>query len=194
MTPQETIAALQKQRDAMLDPMDVPRTWTQRQADAYEQRRAALDAHAQAIHVSLHAVNKPTQRLAVVTATRDRLLAVEAMLEKQIADAPDPRSVGGEREQTKEMGRQKGLADSLKALREGVEHLNGEPLLPGLLRQALTDTCPTCGHSTFAWPGPLVQVEREVREAERKVSELRTSLESNLRSAQALLAADALTV
>jgi hypothetical protein len=189
MTPQEILAQLQRARDAMLDPLDIPRTWTERQAEAYERCRASLDAHAQAIHVSMNSINKPTARLATAIAARDRLLAIQATLEQQIADAPNPRGLGGGIAEQKAWGRQQGLTDSLKALRDGVPQFNGEPQLPGLLREALTTTCSTCGHSSFSWPGPLVQLEREIAADEKKIRELRTSLESNLKSAEALLAA-----
>jgi hypothetical protein len=44
-TPAEMLVALQQARAAMPDAYDLPRTWSQRQVDAHDTRRAQLDAY-----------------------------------------------------------------------------------------------------------------------------------------------------
>jgi hypothetical protein len=51
---------------------------------------------------------------------------------------------------------------SLRALRQGVPFINGQPMLPAPLVQALTETCPTCGHAEVLWRGPIPEIEAQL--------------------------------
>ena len=88
-----------------------------------------------------------------------------------------------------EHGRQADLAASLTALRSGVEYLpGGEPRLPNALRNLLTDTCATCGHSTLAWAGSLAALNEQIAAAEKRIAESAWLLDVDVKSAEALLA------
>ena len=48
----DALAQLQKELDEMLNPLDIPRTWTGRELNAYEEKRAALEARIRTIRTA----------------------------------------------------------------------------------------------------------------------------------------------
>jgi hypothetical protein len=63
---------------------------------------------------------------------------------------------------------QSGDAASLTALHDGVRYVDGEPLLPASLREALTDVCPTCGHAELIWLGPIPTLIEQIETLQKK--------------------------
>lgn len=182
------LADLQKTRAVMLDPMDMPGDWTPRQRAAYETRRATLDANIIGMRNTSALLVDPTARRDTLARDRDRLRVVQAAIEQQIKEAPDSRLIVDAREREKEWARQQALSASLTALQRGVEYFNGHPAIPSPLRALLTDTCATCGHASFEWPGPLSFLDQEIATLDKTLSELQGRLESCLKSAATLLA------
>ena len=93
-TVTETLAKLQQARAKWLDPLDIPRTLTQRQIDAYVATTATLDATIRAIQQTVSALVAPTRRLREWLPVRERNRAAKATLEKHRDDAPDWRTIG----------------------------------------------------------------------------------------------------
>lgn len=188
---QQTCEALQQAHDAMIDPLDAPRTWTQRQLNAYEAHRAQLLQYVNACNNFVWPLDKPRAQLVVCVPARDRLRPVKAQIEQQIADAPDWRTVADPSERDREADRQRGLGDSLVAIERGVGyHANtGEPALPGPLRKLLTPpACVTCGHvPRVAWVGPLPELEAAIAQAEKTIAEVHEGIRGHIASAKALL-------
>ena len=179
----DVIAKLSAALAAMLDPLDIPRTWTQRQVGAYERRRHRLNMHISGLR------NASASKAEPLHAKRDELLTAKVSLEKQIADAPDWRTIDDGRERDKEFDRQQWLQESLKALYVGVGYWpNGAPMIPQPLGDPLRKTCAACGHTTLEWPGTIPEVEAQVVAMEEKVKEERAHLDALLAGAAALLA------
>jgi hypothetical protein len=178
---------LQGQLTSMLNPRDTPRSWGERQTEAYEQRRRSLTS-------TIRALLDPTIGVSSTDALedqRDRLLALRAPIEQLIAEAPSLDTTGWDpRAYRREAERQKGLVTALELLQHGgVSYWpNGNPMLPAPLADLLRKTCPTCQHTTLEWPGCLDDVEAAIAATEKKARVERQQLDSLLRGAAALLA------
>lgn len=175
---QRTHAEIQKTLNAMLDPLDIPGSWTERQKGADRERRVRLAQHVTWANTLTEQLAKAAGTRAALTPGRDRLWAAQVTIEKQIADAPDYREIADARASTAEWARQNELAASLTAIKRGVEYFNGQPALPGPLRELLTDVCAHCGHAELKWPGPLGPLEEDVEKAEALIATGSASLAS----------------
>src|SRR4051812_9353126 len=97
-TTEAVLAQLAKARAERKDELDLPRTLTQRQVNDYFAHTAALDNHIRGIRLTQDLLTKPCARRDALVPARDRLRAAQAAIEKQIADAPDWRTIGNSRE------------------------------------------------------------------------------------------------
>jgi hypothetical protein len=186
-TIEAVLAALVRERAAMLDQRDIPGNWTPRQIEAYETRRAALDRIPTGIRGQLDLIAKPMARRAAAEAALARLTAVKTEFEKQLADAPDANALCHPQEQVREHERQASLKASLRALEVGIEYAGVTPALPVPLRDAMTAACPTCGHVELQWPGPIPALEEETARQSKVIDEAHWLLDGYLKSAEALL-------
>jgi hypothetical protein len=154
-TATELLAKLQHARAKLLDPMDYPGQWTQRQRNTYDTLRARAAAYVQDLTQTLAVLEASTARLADWQPVRERLQAVEAKLVEQLNASPKSEE----------------LRASLVTLRRGGITRDGERIfgMPRPLEALLTDTCPHCGHRTVAWDGPLGVLDEEIRELEKSI-------------------------
>ena len=195
MTPDALLAEirqthhdLQRAFAALPDMMDLPGTLTERQKGVEHQRRVRLPqniAHAARLADQLA---KAISTITTLTPHRDRLLAAQQAIEQMHDSAPDVNTIADRREQTAEWTQQNGLRASLTAIEHGCEWFNGVPALPEPLRGLLTDTCSACGHVTYAWTGPLPDLEQKIADAEATIAGMPHALTSLRASAEAWLA------
>ena len=181
------IADLRTRLAAMIDPLDIPRSWTQRQLNVYEERRQRLG------HVLNGLRNATVSSTDHLVATRDQMLGYKATLEQMILDAPDLNArqynSNVERMRDKEWERQQGLAHSLKALQDGVKMWpNGNPAIPQPLADWMKTTCPHCHHTPpIVWPGSIPDIEADIALVEKRRKDELFMLNSWKASAVALL-------
>jgi hypothetical protein len=190
--PQDVLTDLRREREAMLDPLDVPRTWTQRQLDAYEERRLALDAHINALRLASGKLRSVEGRLGRWIPARDRLVTAVATLTTQLEDSLKGRTTAGRGPRFEEQ-KQDDLRASLLAAHRGVEYFDGQPNVPHHLRLLLTDRCAACGSERLAWNGSLAALEARIAEDETDVEGARGEVECAVQSAEALLGATTVT-
>ena len=189
-TPDELLAALRQSLDKMLDPLDVPGTWTQRQKDAHEVRRRETEnvIHQIASHRDL--LVKPTARRDAAEQALATLRDAKKAIEQQIEAAGDWRTVPEAKARDAAWERIQALTASLVALQEGVGLALGQPALPTPLRALLTPApCESCGrpHDVF-WPGSIPSLEAEITEQSTKINEHEQQLARLVEDARALLA------
>lgn len=177
-------AAIEKALAAMLDPLDIPGSWTERQRLAEAERRVRLPQHVTALNTLAGQVTKAFATRDALRPQADRLIAAGTTIEQLIADAPDVNGIADRREQTHQWARQNMLRASLTAIERGVEYFNGHPALPDPLRELLTDTCATCGHAEVLWPGPLGLLEEKIEKAEQVIASAAGTLASIRESAK----------
>jgi hypothetical protein len=160
----EIIDALADAQRTLLDPRDIPNSWTPRQCDTYEARRRLLTTLPSLIQSAQHDIGQVEEQLAPLRSVYDRLTAAESQLD------------GDEASRT--------------ALRRGVAStFDHVPMLPPPLRTLLTDTCESCGHADVTWwPGGLDDLTRRVQDREQRLSFLRDGLVFHLQRAEELLA------
>lgn len=187
-SPEDVRAALQKARAEMLDPMDLPRTWTSRQVNEHEERARLLALHDHGIAHQMSMLADASRRRSSLQADLDRLRAAEKTIDQQIAAAADWRTIVDPRARDAEWARQQTLPAAKRALHSGVEYFNGHPALPEPLRGLLTDTCASCGHAEVLWPGPISLLEAEIASLTTQIQEHETLLASHFGGAEALLA------
>jgi hypothetical protein len=87
-TATERLAKLQEARAKLLDPMDYPGNWTQRQRQSYDTQRARFDSCIQDTRSTLSRLAAETARLADYQPARERMQQVERTLVKQLAASP----------------------------------------------------------------------------------------------------------
>lgn len=186
-TPEALLDELVRARAMRKNRLDLPGILTERQKADYEHHTAALDGVIFGIRHNLEMLVKPTGRLEMWLPAHERLVAAKVEIEKEIADAPDWRTIADPRARDAEWGRQSGLASSLTALHQGVEFFNGVPALPSELRSRLTTTCDSCGHGELHWLGSLTALDSDIANAKQQISTLRSGLDSLVATAESLL-------
>jgi hypothetical protein len=161
MTITETIARLKQHQATLGDGRDL----------RSDNEKAAWWAAKQEIaHVittlqNAHDVDKPTRRLAELTAQRDAVIAKREEVEAEIAAAPDWRSFADGRQRDKEYERQQNLRMRLKRLADGT--LNASP---GVM-----------------FP-PLDYLDAQIAEQRRKIDRAQAAIDAALKAAEAMLA------
>jgi hypothetical protein len=153
-----TVADWRKAEAALPDLRDLPGSLTDRQKAFERERRLRLPQHVGALNTLAEQVAKHAATIATFTPVADKVRGAKGEIERQLADA----------EQTST--RQHILAASLKAIERDVEHMNGVPMLPTILRELMTATCPTCGHAELTWAGSLPAIEAKIAAAEQALA------------------------
>lgn len=163
-TNDDLVTKLQSAHAARQDPLDIPRTWTQRQVEAYVAETARMAATLSALRNIDTDLAKPLAQRADDEAQRPLTLAKQAELEQQIADAPDWRNFLDGRDRDREYNRQQGLRLQLRLLQEG-------RLLcaPGVTYRPLTD------------------IDARIAELSAKIEALRATHDAHVQAAEALL-------
>jgi predicted nucleic acid-binding Zn-ribbon protein len=171
MTPEEELAA-------MLDPLDYPGVWTEREKNAYTAKREALHAqittqrHA-AEHLSLVARTWAALELELgrVTAARKDLTAIRARLDEERAALPAfPRS-------RREEEYRQNLDLSIESIDSGLRKLDGassftlRSLRLGEMLIAAGYASTNDAHRQFGgirWPGTLPELEKEIQDLTKR--------------------------
>lgn len=176
------IAALRNESQstlaAMLDPLDLPGSMTEREKQHDRERRVRLQQHISWCNKVAEQLAKAATTCATLTPARDRLLSARATIAQQFEEAPDHRTIVDARAQRHEWERQNALAASLTAIARGVEYFNGHPALPTPLRELLTDVCPHCNHGELLWLGPLSELEGKIAKAKAVIAAAPNTLAS----------------
>jgi hypothetical protein len=178
-TPADVLADLTQARSAMLDPLDIPGSWSQRDKNTYEARRRQLDASGHAIRQILSSLEGPRAKRAVALAGQKRLHVARAALETRLEATPESDA------QTRAL-----LQSALDAVHRGVAvwETNNAPMLPAPLRELLTDRCVTCGHETVAWPGRgLIELNEAITKHDATIAALEQRLARLVTEAATLL-------
>jgi hypothetical protein len=186
---QIALAHVQQARAKMLDELDYPGTWTKRQRNVEDTRKAQFDGLIQSL------------RLAPVPGTTDALrqhldyvLGLKKTLEDQLAEvmraAEDYRGLDQGR---MALARCDTIKASLLTLQRGGVSQEGDRIdgIPNPLRVLLTTVCAACGHARTDWPGTIPAAEAALAEAERTIPHQRAQLDMLLQRAEHWLAADA---
>ena len=171
-------AEIQKAIAALLDPLDVPGSWTERMKMHDRDRRVRLPQHVALLNNLQEKLSKAIAVRDSLTPQRDRMLAVQATIKQLLEDAPDHNLIVDRRESTHAWAQQNALRASIRAIEQGVESFAGQPALPVPLRELLSDTCASCGHVTVMWSAPLPTLEEKVDKAEQVIASAPASLAS----------------
>ncbi|HUZ81441.1 MAG TPA: hypothetical protein VMU73_04285 [Gaiellaceae bacterium] len=166
------LAEVQQARAKRLDPLDIPRTLTQRQVNAYVTVTARFGANITDLGSTLARLEAATARRAAMLPARERLQKAEATLLSQLATAAKWRELPPGPAQDNAYNQCEALKAAILVLRRGGvtrdgEHVNG---LPGPLAALLTDRCVHCGHAVVFWPGPLDSLDEEIKELEKAIA------------------------
>lgn len=171
-----TIDELQKAVDALLDPLDYPRTWTQRQCDAYETTRQTLKAK------MLYARQQ--------TAVLAKVVPTIAVLEQALQDVTEMRAILYERLERQPPGHHPTDAAKCDTLRACIAccdqglavlgdgyHLTQSPLGHLMLARGHRPSTPApfqvCGALTFPGSIPVLQAKLKALYAEKLDAEAR---------------------
>ena len=174
VAPDDLLVELRSARAARLDADDIPGDWTNRQRQDYLTQTQTLDRHITGIVSALEFIASREARRAPLLAVQKRYTKVAKQLRTRQDETTDART-------------RSALEQSLHALEHGVQHVMAEPLLPGPLRELLTDTCKTCGHRTLQWHGALARIESDIAKYEAQIAEQQRLLDAHRRGAEATL-------
>src|SRR5262245_61918806 len=130
----ETQERVQRAVAQQTDPLDFPASWTERERRAAHGRLRLGSQLRGWVARLIEQHGKAAATRESLTPRRDRLLAAQAAIKHQLANASDRRTITDSRGQHREWERQNALAASLTATTNGVPYVNGQPLLPSPLR------------------------------------------------------------
>jgi hypothetical protein len=159
----------------------------------YETRRQTLDVCSR----ELRAAREPggTEGL---RNTLDYLLGLKATLEQQLVEVANWRGLPPGQNQDIAKGQYDVLKASLVTLQRGgvTRYGNSDRIdgIPNPLLALLTKTCASCGHQSVNWVGSIAQEEERVAEADQRIPYDRQRLDTALQRAEALLAAETVSV
>ena len=125
---QQTRAEMQHVFETLLDPLDLPGSWTERQRRADQDRRVKLLQHIGWADTLLGQLDKAVASLLARVAERDRLRAAQATIAQQLKDAPQWQTIADHRARDTEWARQNGLhtyADRARQRRRGSQRRTG---------------------------------------------------------------------
>lgn len=165
-----TVAEMQTELDAMLDPLDTPGMWTQRERDTYETRRRVLEANIRAVAVA-------ESEIADLTPQAEHLGRWCVQCHEWLTTFAERRAACPAQPQTRVQEYERlGLDISIRCLRYGFDFANEmyPPDLP--LFAAMTEAgyrAPTYA-PTNVWAGGLGVLP----EAERRYKELGERLDA----------------
>jgi hypothetical protein len=176
-----TLARLEAELSAMLDPLDVPFSWTQRERDAHEAKRQQLLARIETVRRASATLADVEPRLDLLTTWHQQLTAWRAALVKELLTIDDKVL----------LGKHINLTISIRAIDRGraVVDDTGWSLstlrLGELMRDAgYRESAPTEGRATgdLPWHGALPDVERKLRELTQRRDDARRRLDAVLAS------------
>jgi hypothetical protein len=176
------IVARLKAKQAALG--DVPNT-PHAQATFYEKQTTIARTISVLINVS--DLERAVARLANAKAQHAALLASQSEIERQIAEAPDWRTIRRARDRDREWGRHQDLFASRKAIIDGVEYMNGWPCVPNTLKQMLGAAIEADGREMPNWYGSLSEVEQRIADLTKRVASVRLRVDAAVAQAEALL-------
>jgi hypothetical protein len=113
---QQLDAQLRSASAKLLDPMDIPLSWTRRQLEDYETKRAVLVAQLQTVGLAQYALRKVEPKIATLTKWRDHLVAWQKELAAQLEAHPAEQAL-----HPHEMAMREKLQLSLKRIRVGMD-------------------------------------------------------------------------
>ena len=161
-----TLAEIDRELSAMLDPLDIPQSWTPRELNQYEGRRSLLNARRHEIHSHWPDYLANATAIASLTAWRDHLLSWRQRLQDELAVLPVPRT-------PIELGRKQNLELSIKTIERGQDQRDLETLRLAVLMQesgfvVIPSTEPGRG-GRLPWVGSLAAVDARLADlAERQ--------------------------
>lgn len=180
------LSAITRELSGMLDPLDIPTSWSARQLDAYEHRRGALRQRAHTIRSSWPSYCETLHGIAGLTAWRDQLKTWRARLEAELAQIPKQAGAKGDvfiDLSPVDLGRRQNLELSILTIDEGQRHRDLETLrLAALMVESgFTATDPLDGAAVgrLPWHGDMRNTERRLAE----LDENRRTYESHLADA-----------
>ncbi|HLG58254.1 MAG TPA: hypothetical protein VI485_23115 [Vicinamibacterales bacterium] len=88
MNVDAALVELQKELDAMLDPLDVPRSWSDRELNAYEEKRALLRQRVNTLSNEGPLLLSLETQLREATVWKDRLVEWQGKLQKELESLP----------------------------------------------------------------------------------------------------------
>ena len=178
MTPTDTILlALQKEHDAMLDPLDIPRSWTGRELNDYEAKRAARSARIDRARSASAELADLTPKLAPEEKWRDLLTTLRSKF------CADLRAVEPNDRATWEL--QQGLTLSISNIDRGCSYWpNGAPGVSAPLAAAIQAAgyLPPAGTFGVAWFGCLSDMEDRIADLKKRIAKAQAQLADALMS------------
>jgi hypothetical protein len=166
-TAQEALNRLEQERAAMLDPLDIPGSWTRRELYAYEDRRSRLTSLVARARAAVLTLAKVEPQWGTLTNWRDHLVDWRARLSDELL-ADEPRNTD-----PKAQVRINGLKLSIIRIDRGLDLVHD--MLPANLR--LDDLMREAGYIPHdavarahgeAWHGSLPDVQARLKELERR--------------------------
>src|SRR5688572_12697598 len=113
-----TVGDMQGELAAMLDPLDIPRSWTTRELDAYETRRRVLAANIRSATLAETDIAELTPQVALLSAWCGQAREWLTTFEERLAACPErPATRAEEYERL-------GLDISIRCLRHGFDFAN----------------------------------------------------------------------
>jgi hypothetical protein len=174
----KTLEEVETELASMLDPLDIPGNWTPRERDAYETKRAVLDARIRTVRMSKDILAQVEPRIAFDTKWRDHLREWLAILGERLLALGDART---------DIDRARVIALKLSIMRIH-RGLNFNEMLPGHL--PLDDLLHEAGFvprdavaraNGDAWYGTLPVVEQRLAELTARRDDAQTRLDAALR-------------
>jgi hypothetical protein len=148
-----TLKELQTGRASVMNSLDVPRTWRQREVDAYETRRSNLRGRIHAAGLAMRTLAEKDPQMPGLAKWMNHLVKWRKVLEKELDQIYDPRADGPL------LGRINALKLSIKRIDVGLDFRN--ELLPANL--PLDDLMAKDGYMTRDdWYGSLPGLEHQI--------------------------------
>jgi len=157
-----TVVEMQAELAAMLDPQDIPRSWTPRELEAYETRRRTLQSYIRIIQNATAKLAEHEPEIAALTLWRDHMVAWRQTLGDRLLASPQRPGTRAAEDIVL------GLKLSIQAIDrnldwDGVVMPTHFPLHE-LMRQAGYET----GYPGPSWRGCLPAAERRLAELQKR--------------------------
>jgi hypothetical protein len=173
--PLERQAELESELNGMLNPGDIPRSWSSNELNEYEARRSCLIQRISVLRTAAPLCESVDREISVLRAWRLHVASWGDLLQREL-DALPP----AERDTPQTLGRRHNLTLSLKVvdldlgtLRDSGYGLN-TLVLGSLMREAGYEPAPS------GWLGSLARTDQRLSELETKRASLQASLDEAL--------------
>ena len=164
------VASIERDLRGMLDPLDIPLSWTGRELERYEMRRAELTQRLSTIRNTSTALSELSHERVGLVAWRDRLVQWEQTLQEELATLQRPLT-------EVDLGRRQNVEMSLRAISDaGTAGLQRdiETLRIGVLMQesGLSPAPPAEGQvvGRLPWFGSLPRTELRIAELDASMA------------------------